>query len=151
VSSARAKAEELLRAVGEARAELDRLQAEAESEMARVTARHALVVGGAQKALKAREKALIKHLKSKVVEVFDGDDTVRLESGVVTHTSEPRVRIPRDALERIKAAGWLEGIRVQESVDRGKVETWPDERLTVIGAERKDQEVYGYELADPVT
>lgn len=56
------------------------------------------------------------------------------------------MRIPRDALERIKAQGWREAVKTVESVDRGVVSEWPDSRLVMIGTKRRKVVEYNYEI-----
>ena len=78
--------------------------------------------------------------------LFSGQDKIDLLHGLLLYARGPHVVIPKDALGRIKEQGWIEGIRVAESVDRGIVTGWPDEMLAVIGAKRTMKEMYSYEL-----
>ena len=79
--------------------------------------------------LKETEKALLKLMKAERKAIFDGNQKVTLEHGILIHTRELKVSIPRDALKKIKELEWTEAIKVAESLDRGVVEKWPDERL----------------------
>ena len=78
--------------------------------------------------------------------LFDGTDKCELSQGILFYGKEQKVRIPRDALEKIKEQGWLEGIKTVESINRPVVEKWTDERLAVIGATRLHKEIFSYEL-----
>jgi hypothetical protein len=95
---------------------------------------------------KSMETDLIVLMKENKGDLFDDRDQVDLEHGTLLYGKEDKVSIPRDALEKIKAQGWKEAIKVAESIDRAVVETWPVERLVVIGAERKPVEVFDWEI-----
>jgi hypothetical protein len=99
-----------------------------------------------QRILKSQETDLIVLMKDNKVRIFDDRDQVDLEHGILLYGKEDKVSIPRDALAKIKAQGWKEAIKVAESVDRAVVETWPIERLVLIGAEKKPVEVFDYEI-----
>ncbi len=148
-SEARREAEGLLRALAAAGAELDARESAAEREMAAVRERHEGEIARWRETFGERERALLKFMRSEKAGLFDGGDQVRLAHGILLYAREMRVRIPRDALERIKEQGWEEAINVVESVNRGVVEQWPEERLALIGAERRAKETYGYELIPP--
>ena len=96
--------------------------------------------------LKETEKALLKLMKAERKAIFDGKQKITLEYGILIHTRELKVSIPRDALKKIKALGWVSAIKVAESLDRGVVEKWPDERLFLIGAERKERPEWKWEV-----
>lgn len=92
------------------------------------------------------DKSLKKLLKSQAEAVFNGSDRVESKNGVLIHDKKDKVRIPKDALQRIKDQGWTEGIKVVESIERPIIEKWTDERLAAIGAERKPTDIYEYEV-----
>ena len=96
--------------------------------------------------LKETEKALLKLMKAERKAIFDGNQKVTLEHGILIHTREKKVSIPRDALKRIKVLGWVSAIKISESLDRGVVEKWTDERLFLIGAERKERPEWKWEV-----
>ena len=124
------------------------LEARAEEEMKRVRERYEAPLAEAREKQKQAERDLVSLMKKNKPILFDGTDQVDLKTGILLYGEEDKIRIPRDALEKIKEAGWEEAIKVAESVDRGVVEKWPLERLVVIGAERKRIETYSYELKD---
>ena len=104
-----------------------------------------------QRILKSQETDLIVLMKENKIRIFDDRDQVDLEHGILLYGKEDKVSIPRDALAKIKAQGWKEAIKVAESVDRAVVETWPIERLVLIGAEKKPVEVFDYEIKQSAT
>ena len=96
--------------------------------------------------LKETEKALLKLMKAERKAIFDGNQKITLKHGILIHTRELKVTIPRDALKKIKELGWAEAIKIAESLDRGAVEKWTDERLFLIGAERKEKPEWKWEV-----
>jgi len=141
-------ADKLLKDVGKATAKLKTAEAEAEAEIETVRVHYARGIDPLRDRLKELDKELITLMKSRCVPLFDGMDTVKLLHGILLYAREMKVSIPRDALLKIKGQGWKEAILIAESVDRAVVEKWPDERLVVIGAKRKEKKSYSYELKE---
>jgi len=142
----RSEADQLLDAIGKATARLKTAEAEAEKELEIVRAHYARGIDPLRDRLKELDKELITLMKSRCVPLFDGKDTVKLLHGILLYAREMRVSIPKDALMKILAQGWNEAIKIVKSIDRAVVEKWPDERLVVIGAKRKEKKTYSYEL-----
>ena len=97
------------------------------------------------KADDATLKALMRHDKKYL---FDGTDVVHLTNGSLIHNVADKVSIPRDALARCEELGFAEVVKIAKSLDRDAVEKWPDERLVLIGAERKSKEEFSYDLKE---
>ena len=140
------RAELLLTQIAAAEDQIAWQERRIEEEMKAVRFRHEGPVAKFKEVREAYEKELIKLMKKHKAVLFDGTDQVDLKKGILLHGEEDKVSIPRNALEKIKAQGWNEAVKTTESVDRGVVESWPDERLVVIGAGRKPVEVFDYEL-----
>ena len=89
--------------------------------------------------LKETEKALLKLMKAERKAIFDGNQKVTLEHGILIHTREKKVSIPRDALKKIKE---LNGRR-RSRWPKAWTETWSRSGRTnvlfLIGAERKER------------
>ncbi|MBU2550491.1 MAG: host-nuclease inhibitor Gam family protein [Proteobacteria bacterium] len=128
--------------------EAEAVESEAREEMERVRARYEARLGRFRARLAELDRSLKDLMKQERVAVFDGRDKVRLPNGLLFHTREARVTLPREALERIKEQGWFEAVAVVERVDRPVVEVWPEERLAVIGARRRMADRFAYELAE---
>jgi phage host-nuclease inhibitor protein Gam len=146
----RKQANSLLVRIGIRQRHLAELQDEAERRMAPIREVFSENIRADEAELKALEKELIGLMKANKGELFDREDQVNLDAGILLRGEEEKVKIPRDALEKIEAAGWNEAIKIAKSVDRGVVECWPDERLVVIGAERKPVESFSYEVFNKV-
>ena len=144
--SVRDDADKLLDDIGKATARLKTAEAEAEREIEVVRAHYARGIDPLRERLKELDKELITLMKSRCVPLFDGADTVKLLHGILLYAREMRVSIPKDALMKILAQGWNEAVKIVKSIDRAVVEKWPDERLVVIGAKRKEKKSYSYEL-----
>lgn len=140
------QANELLAKISLMAHQLDRIDAEAERELEIVRGLYSAQADPIRETIDTLEKALIKLMKTHKAEVFDGKDTVSLAHGILLYAREMKVSIPKGALEQIEEAGWSEAIRIAKSIDRAVVEKWPDERLAVIGAQKKPKETYTYEL-----
>ena len=52
----------------------------------------------------------------------------------------------KKVLERVRALGLVEAVRVREDVDREALHRWSDEKLMKIGARRVQLETFWYEL-----
>ncbi|MBW1666867.1 MAG: host-nuclease inhibitor Gam family protein [Deltaproteobacteria bacterium] len=142
------RANELLLEIGSCKGQLSEWEARAQREIEAVKKRYSAHLEELRQELKASESKLLGLMKEKRAVIFDGTDQVELEAGILLHGTQDKVRIPRDALQRIEAQGWTEAVKVAKSVDRGVVEKWPLERLILIGADRKEKEVFSYELKE---
>ena len=147
-AEARREADELLEQMAQDTFWIERKQAEAEAEMAAVRARYEGDLALLKAALDRKEKELAKLMRAEKKVLFDGIDKVKLAHGILLYARELKVKIPRDALERIEEQGWVEAVNVVKTVNRAVVEQWPEERLVVIGAQRKPKESFSYELSD---
>lgn len=124
------------------------IQADAEREIEKVRARYADGITMLKDRVAALDKEIKGLSKANKALIFDGKDKAVLDHGILLYGKQRKVSIPRDALSRIKGKGWLDGIKVVESVNRPVVEQWPDERLAVIGARRRLVETFSYELKE---
>ena len=128
--------------------QIDALKAEAEAEVQDIQANYATMLAPLQSQL-ARNVAWLKDtMKSNKSVLFDGTDVVRLIHGSLIHSVADKVSIPRDALARCEELGFAEVVKIAKSIDREAVEKWPDERLILIGAERKSKEEFSYDLKE---
>ncbi len=97
-------------------------------------------------ALIAHEKALIALMKKERIAFFGEMDVLQLANGVLIHVMGDRVMIPRDALAKCEELKFDDVIKVVKSLNREAIEKWPDEKLFLIGAERKAVENFSYDL-----
>ena len=146
--SVRKDEDKLLNAIGKSTVRIAASEAEAEKEIEVVRAHYARSIDPLRDRLKGLDKELIGLMKSRRVPLFDGKDTLKLLHGILLYNKEDKVSIPRDALEKIKAQKWKEAILIAESVNRAVVEKWPDERLVMIGAKKKEKKSYSYEVKE---
>ena len=144
----REQADKLLDEMAVLKQGVEQSQSDAQMELDAVRAKHETKVAFWKGALLEKEKELHALMKGQVVPLFDGKDTVALEHGILLHTKDWKVSIPRDALQKIEGQDWTEAIKVVKSVDRAVVERWPEERLFMIGAKRELKEQFGYELLE---
>lgn len=117
----------------------------AEADIKTIRERFGQALGPLEDKLFEHEKNLLAIMKTNKTVLFEERDKIDLENGSLLYSRGSKVKIPRNALELIETQGWAEAIKVAKSVDRDLVDTWPDEKLAVIGAERKSVEEFDYE------
>ncbi|MFH1139927.1 MAG: host-nuclease inhibitor Gam family protein [Pseudomonadota bacterium] len=139
------QAEALLARLGRLAARIAALEFKVHAEMESIRARHPQLgeLRFESEILDARLKDL---LKSERQAIFAGRDKVVLRSGILLRGLEQKMAIPRNALNLIKELGWVEGLRVSEALNRAVVESWPPDRLAVIGVKMREVEKFAYEV-----
>lgn len=139
-------ADDLLDGIAHHLAILDKLQSAAEAAIERVSAQYSTQMEPYKALLDRDEKTLLAIMKQSKNLLFDGTDIVRLPHGSLIRELADKVKIPRDALAKCEELGFDEVVKIAKSLDRDAVEKWPDERLLLIGAERKPKEEFSYDL-----
>jgi len=122
------------------------IESEANEAMREISERYEARLRSLKQELAVRDKAIVKLMKANKRVLFTEGEIVRLGNGALVYSKEPKVSIPRDALEKAEDAGFTDAIKIVKSLDRGIVETWPDEKLFLIGAERKPVEKFSYDI-----
>jgi len=140
------QADEMLDRIRSLRADRDRLATEVESKLQAVRNHYAARLAGIEAELAAYERALLHLIKAKKRTLFADADKVILKCGALIMQIQLAVKRSRDMLSRLKAAGRTDVIRVAETVNWDALETWPDEELAAIGAERIRKESFSYEI-----
>lgn len=142
-----ADAEELLLAIAVSQTGIDLLTEQFNGEVELLKARFEGMMAPMKAAVEREEKALQGLMKAHRAVLFDGTDVVRLANGTLIRTSGDKVTIPKTALAKCEELGFTEVVKIAKSLDRAVVEKWPDERLFLIGAKRKPDEKFEYELS----
>jgi len=143
------RADDLLENIRAVREIIDDLEREYLEDAARLKAEYETRLKPFREELAGDEKALLALMKACRHALFDGTDVVYLSNGTLVRTKKDKVSIPRnhDAVIAIcEELGFVDAIKVIKSLDREAIEKWPDERLFLIGAERKTKEEYNYDL-----
>jgi phage host-nuclease inhibitor protein Gam len=96
--------------------------------------------------IQASEVEIKRLMKSGKDKLFAGGDIVYLQNGNLLYAKGDRVVIPRGALAACEQQGFADVIKTVKSLDRDAIEKWPDEKLFLIGAERKPTETFNYEI-----
>lgn len=122
------------------------IEDEANEAMKAVSEKYEAMLRPLKDNLAVQDKAIVKFMKAQKKVLFEDGEIVRLKNGALIYSKEPKVSIPKDALEKAEEVGFTEAIKIAKSLDRGVVETWPDEKLFLIGAERKSAEKYSYDI-----
>ena len=92
------------------------------------------------------EESIKRLMKTGKEKLFSDGDIVYLTHGNLLHAKGDHVVIPRDALAKCEEQGFADVIKIAKSLDREAIEKWTDERLVLIGAERKPVEAFNYEI-----
>jgi hypothetical protein len=135
-----------LREIAIRTADIEALHAECEEAIQEAKARYALRIEARDVLLKSAVTALMQTMKFNKKILFDGTDVVNLPHGSLIHSVKDKVSIPRDALAKCEELGFDEVVKIAKSLDREAVEKWRDEKLFLIGAERKPKEEFSYDL-----
>ena len=106
MNNSRQVADKLLEGIADLENRIDQIEAEAAFEIAQVAEAHKAKLAPLLAAKKELDTEIKKTMKSNVSEIFDGADKVALDHGILLHLEKMGVTIPRDALEKIEAAGW---------------------------------------------
>jgi phage host-nuclease inhibitor protein Gam len=142
----REEADRLLKAIAFHSAMLNRFQIAAQAAIERVSAQYSAQMEPHKILFASAEKGLQQVMKHEKATLFDGTDVVRLANGSLIRNVADKVSIPRDALAACEWMGFIEVVKISKNLDREAVEKWPDERLLLIGAERKQKEEFSYDL-----
>ena len=142
----RLQADQWLCAIAMRTADIRDLNAEYDAAVQEATERFALRIEAREVLLKSAITALMQTMKFNKTVLFDGTDVVNLPPGSLIHNIADKISIPKTALAECKAQGFQDVIKIVESLDRDKIEKWPDAKLVLIGAERKQKEEFSYNV-----
>jgi hypothetical protein len=144
-----ATADLILKDLRDLGAEIQRRQAAYEEEAKMLAEKHQKGIAEFQAEMAEREGLIISLMKQNKGVLFDGRDKVSLKNGTIIYIQASKVTVPRDALAKCEAQGFTDVIKVVKSIDRGAIEKWPDAKLGLIGAKRRLQDSFSYDLARP--
>ena len=141
------KADEMLMAVGSCELEVVNLEAVIEEAISKIRDQYAGDLAALKEMKTDAEKALKKFALKNRVDLFGlNGDKVSLAHGIILYSKADKVTIPKDAIDRITALGWKEGVKNVPTIDRPVIEAWNDEKLAAIGASKKPKEEISWEL-----
>ncbi len=141
-------ADDLLKEISSLRAVVADIAAEYEAAVERIREEYRQRMAPFNADLEKAEKEIVALMKGHRREVFAAGDILALTHGALIRELAEKVKIPRDALAKCEALGFSEAVKIAKSLDRAVVEGWPDERLFLIGAERKLVEEFKYDLKE---
>lgn len=148
LSEAVGEADLLLERIGTAAQELAAEEAKAQAELEEVRRKYHDQIAGARARLEIWGGELERLMRAHKRELFSGeDDRLELAHGALLYKVQTYVVKARGLLGRLKREGFLEAVKIAESVDWDKLQGWPEEKLIQVGTERKRREVFSYEAA----
>ena len=122
------------------------LEGEAEQSMQVIRDNYAALIAPLRAQMDRNIAWLKDAMKSNKKILFDATDVINLPHGSLIHAIVDKVHIPKAALAACEALGFAEAIKIAKSLNREAVEKWPDEKLILIGAERRSKEEFSYDL-----
>jgi len=143
------QADDLLENIKAVQGIIDDLTTEYNDAVARLKADCEARLKAFKEDLARDEKALVGLMKAGKKALFAEADVVYLPNGMLLYAKKDKVSIPRDhdaVIAICEEQGFGEVVKIAKSLDREAIEKWPDERLFLIGAERKPKEEYSYDL-----
>lgn len=150
LAEAKERAESLLGDIKDLQESVDLLMAECKEAVDRITHGYNEKISPLVEMIQDDDKELLRLMKAAKGALFSETDIVYLDHGSLLYAKGDKVTIPRDALARCKEQEFLDVIKTVESLDREAIEKWSDERLVLIGAERKPAETFNYEIKKEV-
>jgi hypothetical protein len=94
----------------------------------------------------ADEKRLEKHVIKYQAAIMAGGDRVDLATGSILLKTESRVKRIKKMLEKLKKAGFVDAIKIVESVDWDIIEKWDAGKLGLVGTGKIPKLIFGYEV-----
>ena len=121
---------------------IDRAKAEAETLIAPLATR-----------LAGLENGLLAFAEYNKEDLFADRRSRELTYGELGYRRSTEIAaVPRGSmaqvLGKLHELGFEEGIRVNESVNKDVLRTWPDERLELVGARRVEKDTFWYEIKE---
>ena len=140
------QADALLAEIRTRAADIAAIEAEAQEKIAGISAEYEEKLTPLRLLLASADKALAGLMKAEKKSIFAGGDVLNLVNGSLIRNQDWKVTIPRDALGKCEEMGFHDVIKIAKSLDREAIEKWADERLFLIGAERKPATKFSYEI-----
>lgn len=143
------QADDLLENIKAFQGIIDDMTTEYNDAVARLKADYEAKLKPFKEDLATDEKTLVGLMKAGKKALFDRTDVVYLPHGMLLYTKKDKVSIPRDhdaVIAICEEQGFGEVVKIVKFLDREAIEKWPDERLFLIGAERKPKEEFNYDL-----
>lgn len=118
---------------------IDKLKEEAAAKAASILERIKALEGGMQAFAELKK------------DVFDKKRSKTLAHGTIgfrkSKELKPKPKMTwAKVLEKLKALGFKDGIRVKESVDKEELKKWTDEKLALVGVRRVPKDDFWYEI-----
>lgn len=126
---------------------LEEIKQEAEEELKTIKEKYAAEMQSTKNRISEIEKQLVLLLKSNRALFFSEGDYKNLKNGAVWVRMKEYVKRARGVtVELLESLDYLDGIRIEKSVNWSEIKKWADERLVAIGVEKTTKEVFGYDI-----
>ena len=122
------------------------IQDEAEAEIAKIRGKYVAEIKDLESIIQTLDKKIKTLCKYEREELFAETQRVELQHGALLYHAEWKIKRARGVLDKLEELGMTEAIKVSKSVRWDVLEKWTDEKLFLVGTERKLKESFSYEL-----
>ena len=120
---------------------IDTIKAEAAEEMIEVEARQKELEGALSSFALMNKESLFQ--KRKTVDLTFGTLSFRSSTRIVAYGKGSN---QKTMLIKIKEMGFWDGLRMIEELNKEALQAWDDEKLAKIGAKKKTEDTFGYDI-----
>jgi len=146
LSEAHKEADQLLMEMAGYKCRLKAIQDRAEAEIAKIRGKYVAEIKDLESIIQALDKKIKTLCKYEREELFAETQRVELQHGALLYHAEWKIKRARGVLDKLEELGMTEAIKVSKSVRWDVLEKWTDEKLFLVGTERKLKESFSYEL-----
>lgn len=128
---------------------LRRIEADAEEQVQAIRKEAAARAESHQTTIKMIETAVRNYAETHKAEILPkGKKTVELNFGVIGFRLSTKIGIKAATLGLLKKLGFVDGIRIKEEVNKEILSEWTEDKLLLVDAKRKREDVFYYEVKD---
>ncbi len=128
---------------------LRRIEADAEEQVQAIRKGAAAQAEVHQNRIKMIESAIRNYAESHKAEILPkGLKSVELNFGVIGFRLSTKICVKASTLGLLKKLGFVDGIRIREEVNKEVLADWDWQKLSLVDAKQKREDVFYYEVKD---
>ena len=140
------EAEALLLNIAKSQESLESLKKEMDAQIKPILERFENNIKATSTKIADDEKSLEKLVIANREIIMGDADRLDLKTGSLLLKIEKRVKRIKQMLLNLKKVGFTDAIKTVESVNWDELEKWDSEKLALVGTEKKDKTIFGYEI-----
>lgn len=126
-----------------------RIEADAEEKVQAVRKEAAEKAEANQIRIKMLETAIRNYAEIHKAEILPkGKKTIELNFGLIGFRLSTKISVKASTLGLLQKLGFLDGVRIKEEVNKEVLKDWDDDKLRLVDAKRKREDVFYYEVKD---